>query len=116
MEQLEEKFNSTVKKWEAHCEKTRVRFSSSPKPVRDCDAYREIVSMGNSSLPLIRKLYDKDSQNNIGLSGIQAFGLISAVKDIIGDDFTIPEDIRGNIKMMEDYTKRWLDNNINKYC
>ncbi len=111
MEELESRFDSAVKKWKSHCRDQEVLFGSSSETVRDCDAYREIVSMGHSSLPLIRKLYDENSQNNLALEIIQAHGLTSAVRDIAGDDFTIPESIRGKVDAIKSYTKKWLDEN-----
>lgn len=49
---LEERFQDALGRWKEHCRNNS--FHSFPKPYLDCDAYREIVSMGISSLPLIR--------------------------------------------------------------
>lgn len=112
---LESQFDKYVDEWTLHCKKPEVRVSSSVIPLRDCDAYRKIVSMGPNVLPFVRRLYDKDNSNNFELSIIQAHGLIGIVKEIIGDDFQIPEDIRGRVSEVESYTKDWLDHNMPQY-
>ena len=71
--------------------------------------------MGYEALPLIRQVYDRDSSDNFELSIVQGHGLISVVREIVGDDFSIPEEICGRISAMEHYTKRWLDENMSKY-
>ena len=85
--------------------------------------------MGKGVLPFLRKLYDADASSyfprkeyaankpsdDLPLSIIKAHGLVFAVRDIIGDDFFIPDDIRGKTSEIEKYTKKWLDYNIQKY-
>jgi len=71
--------------------------------------------MGYEALPLIRKVYDLDSSDNFALSIIQGHGLFSTVEKIVGNDFSIPEEIWGKILKMKDYTKEWLDENLGKY-
>jgi len=108
-------FHQAVEEWIEHCSNPRVQVSSSAEPVRDCDSYRKIVSMGHQALPLIRGVYDRNSADNFELSIVQGHGLASAVREIVGDDFSIPEEIRGRIRAMKDYTKRWLDENSSNY-
>jgi len=171
---LEDNFNQAVQEWIEHCRNPHVQISSSAEPVRNCEAYRKILSMGKAVLPLVRQLYDADvsfyiyGQDTMGeyaafpttnrlterqdlfdallafqygetaeesnegfnkitqigqeeagrdfpLSIIQEHGLVSLVKEIVGDDFQIPEEIRGKVPAMEDYTKRWLDENMSRY-
>lgn len=113
---LEKDFYQAVEEWLEYCKNTRVQFSSSGEPVINCDPYRKIVSMGYEALPLIRKVYDRDSSDNFELSIVQEHGLISAVREIVGDDFSIPEQIRGHLFAMENYTVNWLDENMKKYA
>ena len=170
---LEDSFHQAVGEWIEHCRNPQVQVSSSSESVRDCDAYRKIISMGKEALPLVRQLYDADAsfyvsgqdergeyaafstkklanrqdfmdalfafqygetteESNAGfeqmtqigrdeaekdlpLSMIKGHGLVSAVREIVGDDFSVPEEIRGRISAMEDYTKSWLDEHMNRY-
>lgn len=112
---LEDKFHQAVEEWIDHCRNPNVQLSSSYEPVKNCDAYRKIVSMGYEVLPLIRQVYDRENSDDLALSIVQGHGLVSVVKEIVGDDFSIPEKIRGRISAMEDYTKRWLDENMLRY-
>ena len=171
---LEDSFNQSVQEWIEHCKNPKVQASSNSEPVRNCDAYKRIVSMGKEVLPLIRQLYDTDAsffihgqdskgeyavlpttkrltrrqdffdglfafqygetaeESNAGfdkmtqvgqeeaardfpLGIVKGHGLVFLVRDIIGDDFQIPQEIRGNIPKIEAYTKRWLDENMSKY-
>lgn len=112
---LEEEFNKAVGEWIKYCKKPEVRYSSIRVPVViSCDAYRKIVTMGTPILPLIRKLYDKDSSQDSALGKIKLFGLISTVKEIVGNDFQIPVEGIKNVEI-EQYTKNWLDENMHKY-
>ena len=109
-------FHQAVEEWIEHCRNPHVQLSSSSEPVWDCDSYRKIVSMGYEALPLIRQVYDRENPaDDLALLIVQGHGLVSVVREIVGDDFSIPEEIRGRISAMEDYTKRWLDENMGKY-
>lgn len=108
-------FYQAFEKWIEHCRSPHVRFSSFSEPIRNCDAYRKIVSMGYEALPLIRQVYDRDSSDDLAISIVKGHGLVAVVREILGDDFSIPKEIRGHISAIEDYTKRWLDENMNKY-
>ena len=112
---VEDNFNEALNEWIEHCKNPRVRFSSFDEEVRDCNACRKIVSLGPKVLPLIRKLYDRDSSGNFELSIIQRHGLVEIVGQIVGSDFQIPEAIRGRISKMGNYTKNWLDENMSRY-
>ncbi|MBI5347273.1 MAG: hypothetical protein HZB66_01540 [Candidatus Aenigmarchaeota archaeon] len=108
-------FHQAVEEWIKHCRNPRVQLSSSVEPVTNCAPYRKIVSMGYEALPLIRQVYDRDSSDSFLLSILKGYGLVSVVREIVGDDFSIPEEIQGRISAMEDYTKRWLDENMSRY-
>ncbi len=110
---IEEKFNTAVKEWKEHS--WNMINSSSYGAGVNCDAYRQIVSFGHESLPLIRKLYDEDDRNNFALVMVKA-RLVDAVAEIIGEDFQTPDRICGNGKAMKEYTKRWLDENMHRYA
>jgi hypothetical protein len=105
---LEDEFHQAVEGWREHCE--RNAFRSDIRSYLDCDAYREIVSMGPGVLPLIRKELGKSTYEDD-----PGERFLFAVKEIIGDDFSIPEEIRGYVSKMFDFTKRWLDENIDRY-
>lgn len=108
-------FDKAVEEWIEYCKTPKVHVSSNPKTITECGACKKILAMNYEALPLIRNLYDTNSSNNFALTGIQGLGLVQLVHDIVGDEFQIPKDIRGNISKMESYTKNWLDENINKY-
>lgn len=112
-EDLEEKFLSAMADWERHAE-TTLHFSTN-QPMLDCDAYRTIISMGKDALPLLRRAYELGSSNDFALVCVKVHGIVHAVRDILGDDFNIPDEIRGNVRATVDYTKNWLDENMNKY-
>ncbi|MBI5066309.1 hypothetical protein HZA97_08800 [Candidatus Woesearchaeota archaeon] len=109
---LEELFNQSIEEWVVHCKSPEVQFSSFLKPVFDCDVYRKIVSMGRDALPFIRQFYDKDSYGNLALEIVQGHGLPRAVREIVGEEFEIPEELSGRIILIEEYTKNWLDKNM----
>ena len=127
---LESRFNQAVEEWVVHCKKPE--YDSSFQSLSDCDAYRSIVAMGSDALPLIRKLFDKPEddqpEDKLEFSRIKRHGLVRAVRDIVGPEFTIPDEIKGKIQVIEgriqatgktslpeDYTKRWLDEHMSKY-
>jgi len=170
---LKDDFNQAIKDWIEHCRNPHIQLSSSAEPVRNCDAYRKIISMGREILPLLRQLYDTDidfyihgqdekgeyaafstknlaqkqnfmdalfafqygesaEESNAGFNQmkqigqeegerdlpfliIKNHGLVLAVRELIGDDFSIPEEVRGKIPAIENYTKRWLDENMSRY-
>ncbi len=106
---IETKFEQAVTKWKAHCES--VAHSSFAQDYLRCDAYREIVAMGSQVLPLIRGKYagaDEDAFFAI-------LGWSSAIREITGNKLQIPEEIKGKVDAVRDYTVRWLDENIHKY-
>lgn len=111
-EDLENYFNQMVSQWEDHCEK--VQFYSFRRVYYECDPCREIIGLGYKALPLIRKLCDKPSVDGSKLSSLQAC-LHHVVGQIVGKDFQMPENIRGRVIEMENFTKNWLDQNMNKY-
>jgi hypothetical protein len=108
-------FEQAVEEWIEYCKTPEVVYSSNPTKMIGCDAYKKLLSMGYRILPSIKKLYDKNSVDNFTLYSIQGMGLVFLVEDIIGKDFQIPDDIKGNTKKMKDYTKNWLDKNMDKY-
>ncbi|MDP3917216.1 MAG: hypothetical protein Q8Q42_02920 [Nanoarchaeota archaeon] len=108
-------FNQALEEWIEHCRDSHIRFSSFAEPVKNCEPYRKIISMGYKALPLVRQVYDMDISDNFELSIVIELGLASVVRDIVGDDFSIPEKIRGRISAIEDYTKKWLDENMDNY-
>lgn len=108
-------FNQALQEWVEHCKKPEVQLSSYSKPVTDCEAYRKIVSMGYEALPLVRKVYDRDSSSERGFSIVKELGLHSVIREIVGDKFSIPKEIYGKVPAIEEYTKRWLDENMLRY-
>ena len=112
---LEDKFNQLVEEWKKYCSRADVQASSRSDKIRKCEAYRNILKIGQEALPLVRELYNKDSSNDFELSMIQGHGLVCLVKEIVGDKFEIPEKIRGRIKEIEIYTADWLGEYLSRY-
>ena len=110
---LEDKLNKAVGEWKEHCSKPEVLASSSSSKVR-CDAYRKIVGMSGKALPLIRKLYDAPDKNDFPLQVLKSY-LVSAVIEIVGNDFSVPKELSGYVEKLEVYTKKWLDQNMTRY-
>ena len=90
--------------------------ASEGNSVTDCEQYRKILSMGRAALPLIRLAYDRREPGNLALAIVQGHGLVWLVQEIAGSDFSVPESIQGMICAVEDYTKRWLDENLGRYA
>ncbi|MEK6873253.1 MAG: hypothetical protein AABW91_00230 [Nanoarchaeota archaeon] len=59
---LEERFQDALGRWKEHFRKNP--FHSLPKPYLDCDAYRDIVSIGAGSLPFIREQLNQEIESN----------------------------------------------------
>jgi|GEM_PF-3305984 len=112
MKMEREEFNKAIEEWKGHCEKTI--NSSNPNDYLNCDAYRKIVSMGREVLPLVRSVYDSNSSSDFGLDCVKNY-LTFVVRKIVGGDFKVPDGIYLGMRELEDYTKRWLDENMEKY-
>ena len=115
---IEDKFNSAVEEWIEHCQDSKVINDSSARSVVECAAYKKIVSLGYSALPLIRQLYGQESDAewvNFSLSIVKGHGLVNAVCEILDPEFQIPDDLQGKVRATEEYTKEWLDENMHKY-
>lgn len=108
-------FDKLIEEWIEYCKTPEVQFSLNPNTITECNAYKKILSMNYKALPLIRRLYDEDSSDNFALSIIIHGGLVKLMHEIIGEDFSIPQEILGNISAMEKHTKNWLDENMDKY-
>lgn len=112
MEKLEEKFNQEMEKWREHCKK--IMHSSFMIDRTNCQAFKELVSMGTEILPLIRKAYDTE-HSDTSKPGSLRRNLAYLVGTITKKELVIPENIRGKIVEVADYTINWLDENMNKY-
>ena len=114
----ESDFYTAVEEWIEHCKKPDVHYSSSSDSARNCSAYRKIVAMGHEALPHVRQLFNwvfPEQTGSFALEVIKAHGLVGIVRDVVGEDFSIPKDIRGRVSEIERYTIRWLDRNMHKY-
>lgn len=109
---LKNNFNLYLEEWKKHT--ATVMYSSTNEPMFECNAYRQIINLGVEALPLLRGLYNKKTKDS-GLKTIQCRGIVQAVKEIVGDDFTVPKDIYGNVSAIKEYTQDWLDKNIKNY-
>ncbi|MBI5148693.1 hypothetical protein HZA33_03360 [Candidatus Pacearchaeota archaeon] len=113
---LEQKFNQLIEQWKKEIDEGNVLIYSSPHPLLNCPAYKEIIALGPHVLLFIRRFYDSP-EKDITTETIKGHGLLSAVIEIAGEDFSssIPCHLRGRIDELEEHTKKWLDNNMKKY-
>lgn len=101
---IEEKFNENMNKWMQHCR--NVAYSSLIKDHLNCESYKNIVIMGKETLPLIyqaTKSADKNSYLRLCIAPL--------VGEIVGSDFHIPDEIKGRVNKMWEYTVNWLHDN-----
>ena len=96
-------FGKTVASWRAHCKKQS--FSSNPTDYISCDAYRDIVGMGEQVLPLIREMYAGKDEDAF----FPIFGWASAIREITGRSVEIPDSAAGNVNIMRTLHIEFLD-------
>ncbi len=77
--------------------------------------YGETAEESNVGFEKMMQVGQEEAETDLPLRIIKGHGLVFLVKEIVGNDFQIPQEIRGKIPEMEDYTKRWLDENMRKY-
>ena len=77
--------------------------------------YGETTEESNAGFEQMTQIGRGETEKDLPFSMIKGHGLVSTVREIVGDDFSIPEEIRGRISAIEDYTKNWLDENMNRY-
>ncbi len=92
---LEENFHRAINDWIDYCKNPDVQINDFSKLVRDCDAYRKIVSMGESILPLLEQakyldlaFYQRHRRRNgnnreLAFSIVKRHGLGLAEKEIL---------------------------------
>lgn len=99
---IEELFALEKSRWKEHCK--QVSHSSNPLSYTNCEPYREIVSMGEEALPLILRAYS----GNPDEAFFSINGWMSAVKEIVGEKFVLPNEYRGDVLRIREYTIKWL--------
>ena len=115
------KFERLIDDWAEHCGKVahHPNPNSNPNMYIDCYSYRRLVGMGPKILPLIREVYEPDYQKKRGtfMWGFESMhcNLVMLVKQLVGDDFQIPEEASGKIDTLKRITMEWLDSNMQRY-
>ena len=109
------KFDKAFDEWVQHCRMSPFGVNSSGSHVRKSPAFEAIVAMGYEALPCIRAVYDHEATDDLALATIKLHGLTALVLEIIGEEFSIPPEIQGNVVALESYTKQWLDGNMHRY-
>jgi hypothetical protein len=98
-EVLEKKFSKLFVELVDYCKEHKICYTRNHGPknleeVMQCPAYEQIVQMGPKVLPIIREaIYGGGCGNGTFLSALTG-GLIPAVQEIVGEEFSIPEKIR----------------------
>lgn len=113
---LEEQFSEAIKEWRIHLNKPSIQVSSSSRHFIDCEAYRNIRSMGKKAIPFIRQLYNEEGNNWYwDKETMRMHGFPHMLREILGEEFQIPVNIQGRMHEIENYTRNWLDQNADKY-
>jgi hypothetical protein len=113
---LEEEFSEALEDWRKHC--INVFKGASHGLYLNCEAYRKIISMRLSVLPLIRKAYDTGPPLKSQINSSEQYSLKDIFEVVIielANSFKMPKRWRMKPASREKYTKTWLDENIDKY-
>jgi len=106
-------FNKYFREWKIHCANQEVR--ENPNKARDCEAYKKILGLGQNVLQFVPDIYHILGDPITYF--IQEQGLPLLVRDIAGEKFAIPEEIKGNYLEIEEFTlgyiERYLQKNLN---
>ena len=101
---LEDKFDENYEEWMEHCHETRV--SSITLDYLDCDAYRNIVAMGEQAMPLILEKAKSDPHSHL------VDHIVPLLKEIVGDDYKIPEELYEKTKEIRTHALEWLEKEV----
>jgi len=119
---MEEDFKNALNKWKNHISKNN--YHSFAGPYLDCDAYRELVSMGPEILPLIREEYSKEQEFNdpgqwwcyLIQEIVPDFKIKIGEKDSSSPvEKVSPGMIGVDIDKVREYVLKWLDEKMEKY-
>ncbi len=106
---IEKEFYKNLNEWEKYCKTPKIMCSSNPADLQNCEAYRNLISMGKDALPYIKEVYQKKAREE---STLIFHGLPQLVIDIAGDEFKIPKNIFGKINEIKSFTIKWLEKNV----
>jgi hypothetical protein len=96
-------FEKHLAQWKQHCDD--VAHSSRPSDYVDCDAYRSLVQMGKSILPLVKTEYSgTDDQAFFSIAG-----WAQMIREITGEEVDVPTREWGRIEKIRDRYVRFLD-------
>jgi len=105
---LEEKFDQHMGEWIDHC--ITVGYESNPQRYFRCTAYTSLVALGKEIFPHIH-----DRMSFFGYEDmLPAFCYTNLVRRIVGKDFVLPREIRGDDEKMKIYTYGWLSGYLSK--
>ncbi len=99
-------FNRVVETWGVHAE--RMSYHSNIERYLDCDEYRYLRSQGEAILPYVQEFLMSQDEDPNSKSGHTRSLMVNLVADIAGENFIIPEEIRGRVRLLEEYTRDWL--------
>ena len=117
MSDLEEKFNKYAEEWKNHCENNSIH--SFPWLYLDCEAYKNIVAMGEYALPLIRKAYAEPGYPGVYwcyaiLEIVPEFGLRVGVSEDCAVRRMNPGFVGLDEEKIQKETIKWLDDYLEK--
>jgi hypothetical protein len=112
MSDLEQKFKENLEGWREHCHKNILSSCCNPDDYINCDAFRNIVSMGKDVLPLIRKAYDTELNYEQDIDSLR-YDLHYAVLEIVKGKLEFPNTVE-DLEQMSEYTIKWLDEYLGK--
>ena len=95
------RYQVALQEWKEHCQEKA--HSSNPNDYTDCQAFRDLVAMGQPVLPLVLQTMVDDPDPTFCI-----FGWTELVRRIVGPRFLVSEKIAGKVQLIFEYTKRWL--------
>ena len=96
-------FKELKDQWQVHCDV--VSYSSNPMDYTTCDAYEQLVTMGEEVLPYIHSILVSPADDH---STFPIFGWFSLVQEITNNALSPPEHIAGMVDQINQYTRLWL--------
>lgn len=112
--ELEDKFNTEIKKWEDYCGSWEIQLSSNISDLFESCSYLKLLKMGKEILPFINRLYHEPIGKNSAHGTMILHGFPGLIGEIVGDEYKIPKKIEGKVYEIKTYTINWLSDYLKK--
>ena len=104
---LEEDFNSNLERWLNHC--SQFAHDSNVKRSLDHESFNTLVGLGKEIFPLLYTATLKADEASPLRLVIQPL-----IKEIAGNSYDIPHELKGNVDYMWIHSQNWLHNSDKK--